>query len=170
MTKSLNEELNEIKQSIKDIEKDIEGNMKKQITMSIYCISCFNYNIFKNDRYYLDSINPEVVSIETLNKDSILYTNFIVSIHKINLNEKIKKINLILKAKNSQKYWNLNEFNIKPDKDIVLFVNLEINANYLSDLINDLKNHDLENKDKENNLDNIKVNKILKPSEKLIYI
>ena len=112
---------------------------KKQINFNIYCISCFHKEIW--EFYTLASTNPEIISIENIYERNLLYDKkLIITIHKLNLNEKIKKMNLILISKNSHKNWNLNEIIIKFDKEKrkVLFADLEVNLNILYDFIKDL--------------------------------
>ena len=95
---------------------------KKQIKYYLYCISCFNKEIWNSKSYNLSYLNPEIISIETISEKELFYDQkYIVIIHKINLNDKVKKLNLILKHQNYHQYWNLNEITIKPDKEKIIF-------------------------------------------------
>ena len=138
---------------------------KKQIKYYLYCISCFNKEIWNSKSYNLSYLNPEIISIETISEKELFYDQkYIVIIHKINLNDKVKKLNLILKHQNYHQYWNLNEITIKPDKEKIIFADLEININYLSDFLKFFK----DNCKEEKNIIDIKqkVSRILSPEEK----
>ena len=146
---------------------DLTSN-QKQINCA-YCISCFHKEIWK--LYTLAPANPEKISIENIYQQMLTYDKYyIVSIHKINLKEKIKKINLVLTSKNNNRSWNLNEISIKPDKEKVLFTVLELNINYLYEFLNDL----IDNFNDDDNFyfdENPKISRYLKHEEKLnIYL
>ena len=103
-------------------DKELSSN-QKEIKYNLYCISCFHKNIWNNKLYCLTSMNPEILSINNVSEEKFFYSqNYIVVIHRINLNEKIKKLNLLLSCESSNKNWNLNEIIIRPSKDKILFV------------------------------------------------
>ena len=144
---------------------------QKQIKFNVYCISCFLKEIWNKKLYTLTSMNPEIISIENIYEQELLYEkNFMISIHKLNFNKKILKINLLLKSKNNNKVWKLNEIIIKPDEEKFLFKDLQINLNNSYEFIKDLK----ENCNIKNNNyfdDNPKIYKNIKQDEKLkIYL
>ena len=170
---------NDIGEKNKKVEKEVNTNSelssnqkKNKNKICLYCISCFHKYIWNNELYTLSSLNPEIISIDIIQKENLFYdNNFEVIIHKINLGEKIKKINLILDSKMIQKNWNLNEIIIKPEKEKVLLADLDINLNIRSEFIKDLK--DFYKKDNnDNNLYKLdKISRILKLEEKLnIYL
>ena len=143
---------------------------KTQKSFSFYCISCFNKIIWNNDLYSLRATNPEIISIENIYKEEVFYDkNYEAILHKVILNDKIKKINLILSSEDNKKKWFLNEINIRLDKEMILFVDLEINQNNLFQFVNDLKEEI--NIDNKNNLDQMKISRTYNSSEKLkIYL
>ena len=151
-------------------DKELSSN-QKEIKYNLYCISCFHKNIWSNKLYCLTSINPEILSIDIISEEKLFYSlNYIVIIHKINLNDKIKKLNLLLSCKSSNKNWNLNEIIIRPSKDIVLFADLEINNNFLFDFLKDYKENIKDEKESEIGI-NQNICRILRPEEKLnIYM
>ena len=58
------------------------------IKYNIFCISCFRKDLWVKNSYNLNSKNEEVISIENVYKENLYYdNNFLVVIHKINLNE-----------------------------------------------------------------------------------
>ena len=142
------------------IKKDNEKmNMNSEHTInrnknnySIYCISCFNYNIWNSQLYNLEPINKEVTSIKNLSQEPLLYDpNYCVCIHQINFNDKIKKLNLSIISQKNNKTYPLNEINIKLDKEKVLFVDLNVNSEYISSFLNDLKeNNNIQDKKYDN--------------------
>ena len=75
-------------------------------------------------------MNPEIISIENEYGQPLIYEkNYMISIHKISFNKKILKINLLLKSKNINKNWKLNEITIKPEEEKFLFKDLQIDLN-----------------------------------------
>ena len=122
-----------------------EESNKKDIKQSIYCISCFNKIIWENNNYKLGSNNSEVISIKTISQNDLLYdNNFKISIHQIDLGQQVKKLKLLLSSKSKNKNWNLNEIaisNKENDKAFILFVDIDIYPNCLSDLLNDLNSN-----------------------------
>ena len=168
-----NEQINKISEKTKIDNIGMNQNSElpsnqKQNNLNLYCISCFHKKIW--NLYNLASINPEIISIEKIYEQILLYDkNYIIIIHKLNLNEKIKKMNLLLNSKSNPKSWNLNEIIIKLDKEKekFLFVDLELNLNNLFEFIKDLnENSNIEN----NNINfdnNTKISRSLKLDEKL---
>ena len=134
-----------MKDNIKEKNKKSKELNRNGIKQSIYCVSCLNKFIWENNLYNLGLNNEEVVSVKTINQKNYKYdANFKISIHQIDLNKYAKKINLLLSHKD--KKWNLNEIKISSkendkDSDIVLFVDIDINHNFLSDLIKDLRSN-----------------------------
>ena len=119
---------------------------------SIYCISCFNYYIWNSQLYNLEPINKEVTSIKNLSQEPLLYDpNYCVSIHQINFNDKIKKLNLSLISLKNNKTYPLNEINIQLDKEKILFVDLNVNSEYIYSFLNELKeNNNIQDKKYDN--------------------
>ena len=75
-------------------------------------------------------MNPEIISIENEYGQPLIYEkNYMISIHKLSFNKKILKINLLLKSKNTNKNWKLNEITIKPEEEKFLFKDLQIDLN-----------------------------------------
>ena len=118
---------------------------KNGIKQSIYCVSCFNKIIWENNNYKLGSNNEEVISVKTISQNGLKYDeNFKISIHQIDLKKHAKKLKLFLS--NKDKKWNLNEITMSSkdndkDSDIILFVDIDINNNFLPDLLNDVKSN-----------------------------
>ena len=146
----------------------------KNIEYKVYCISCFRKEIWEDELYYLASKNREVISItneyeKKLENDD----NFLVIIHQINLSDEyisLKKISLEIRSNDKQKCFNLNDLNFTPDKDKVLFANLESNNknafeffSFLGDIFNQ------ENKKNDKIFEDNKFYKVLTNSEKLKY-
>ena len=154
-----------------NFEEKIQNKNEKY--QKIYCISCFNKFIWENNLYKLGSNNAEIISVKTISQNNLICDeNFKISIHQIDLSQRLKKLNLILS--NKDKEWKLNEITISKENDkdkdkdkdnnIILFVDIDINPSFLSDLLNDLKS----------NCANEKIDKIsrnLETNEKLdIYL
>ena len=75
-------------------------------------------------------MNPEIISIENEYGQPLIYEkNYMISIHKLSFNKKILKINLLLKSKNINKNWKINEITIKPEEEKFLFKDLQIDLN-----------------------------------------
>ena len=135
------------------------------IKQSIYCVSCFNKIILEDNHYQLGSNNEEVSSIKTISQNDLNYDdNFTISIHQIDLNKQAKTLNLFLS--NKVKKWNLNEITISSkeidkDRDIILFVDIDIKYNFLPDLLNDVKLNYAKEKKIDKISRNLETNKIL---------
>ena len=142
---------------------------KNEVNQSIYCISCFNKNIWEDFHFKLSSNNEEVISVKTISQNGLLYDdNFKTSIHQIDLRQHIKKLKLLLI--NEDKKWDLKEITISNkendkdkdiDSDIILFVDLDINPDCTHYLLNDLNPNSLNEK----KID--KLSRFLKTNEKL---
>ena len=135
---------------------------KNGIKQSIYCVSCFNKIIWENNHYQLDSNNEEVSSVKTISQSDLNYDdNFTISIHQIDINKPPKSLNLFLNKK-----WKLNEITfsskeIEKESIIILFVDIDINHNFLPDLLNDVKLNYAKEKKIDKISRNLETNKIL---------
>ena len=127
-------------------EKEIESNEEidqsnnKDSKINLYCISCFNSIVQKDNLFTLIVKNTEVCSFKILLKTVLpYYTNYEFCIYEITLIKKIKKLNLTLRKNSNKKNYDLNEIRIKSDKEkIILMDDLIINQNVLTDFINQL--------------------------------
>ena len=114
-------------------------NIKLSIP-NIYIISCINNLIWEKELYILQSTNFEVISIENIYKSFLFYDKkFDIIIHKINLKEKLKKLNLILFSETFNKIIHLKEIRLNPDFDMILFSDIDINQKDLNNLMKDNK-------------------------------
>ena len=81
-----------MKVNINEKNNDSKELNKNEVKQSIYCISCFNKNIWEDFHFKLSSNNEEVISVKTISQNDLLYDdNFKTSIHKIDLRQYIKK-------------------------------------------------------------------------------
>ena len=108
----------------------------KPINIDIYIISCFNTYIWDKEGYNnLRSNKSGVKSIKIIQKESLSYnSNFYVIIHKITLIEKLKIIDLFLTSEISEKILILNEISLNPEKELILFSNIDINQKDLKEM------------------------------------
>ena len=108
----------------------------KPINIDIYIISCFNTYIWDKEGYNnLKSNISGVKSIKIIQKESLSYnSNFYVIIHKITLIEKLKIIDLFLTSETSEKILILNEISLNPEKELILFSNIDINQKDLKEM------------------------------------
>ena len=116
----------------------------------------------------MNSKNEEVISIENVYEEELYYdNNFLVVIHQINLNENyllLNSISLQFKSDNNKNILILEDLNFKPDKDIVVFSNLEIN--YKKTKISEIR--ELINQNEVSG-EEINICKILSTTDKLKY-
>ena len=114
---------------------------EKQTNKDIYIISCFNNSILEKELFILKSTNKEVKSIEDIDKKVLIYDKkFYTIIHKINLEEGIKALNLILISEENNKLLNLNQINFNNGIPLVLFDDIDINQKELNEFIRKTKN------------------------------
>jgi len=136
----------------------------EKIEYKAYFISCFISSIWEKYSYNLISNNKEIISIGDVYKNKIYLNNneFLAIIHQINFNKNyksLKTISLKLRSNNENKILDLIDLNFKPDKDIVIFSNLQIKKNSIIS-IQDNNNEIIEEKN---------IAYALKESEKLKY-
>ena len=111
--------------------KNFYESFIEKIEYKAYCISCFINSIWEKYSYNLKSYNKEIISIENVYKKKIYINNneFFVIIHQINFNKNykfLKTISLKLISDNENKDLNLIDLKFEPDKDKVIFSNLQI--------------------------------------------
>ena len=137
-----NEKENKEEAEEKEIEssEEINKSNKKDSKTNIYCISCFNSIIQKDNLFTLIVKNTEVCSFKILLKTALpYYINYEFCIYEISLIKRIKKLNLALRKNSTKKNYDLNEIRIKSDNEtIILMDDLIINQNILTDFINQL--------------------------------
>ena len=168
MKKSFAEE-NPMKDEMININDNIKNtnfyeSFIEKIEYKVYSISCFINSIWEKYSYNLKSFNKEVISIENVYKKKIYINNneFFVIIHQINFvkNYKfLKTISLKLISDNENKDLNLIDLKFEPDKDKVIFSNLQIKKGSIIS-IQDVNNKIIEEKN---------IVYALKESEKLKY-
>ena len=109
---SLNKQLIDNNESIKkDINQELLIN-KNLIKYNLYCISCFNDNVWKN-KLYLSSINPEIISIENAEK---LENYDKVVIERDYYKDELRLTNQKI---NEKKINKCSDFACNPDDDVV---------------------------------------------------
>ena len=110
-------------------------NDDEDYNISIYTISCFQNEIWKNKELDITSPHKSITSIETVYEGNYdKNKNYLIKLHQININNNyndIEKINLYLSNKNDNSSYDLGEITIKLEEERFLFNNLKIE---LSDL------------------------------------
>ena len=139
----LKQDNNSIIKKKKKKKKTLDSNVEKfekQTNKDIYIISCFNNSILEKELFILKSTNKEVKSIEDIDKKVLIYDKkFYTIIHKINLEEGIKALNLILISEENNKLLNLNQINFNNGIPLVLFDDIDINQKELNEFRKDIK-------------------------------
>ena len=128
--------------AIKNLRKSqtINSSVLKLLNPDIYIISCFNNFIWDKELFTLKSTNKEVNKIDAIDKKVLIYDKkFYTIIHRINLKERVKSLNLILISPESNKKFNLNQIHLNMEKQIVLFNDIDINQKALNELKKDIK-------------------------------
>ena len=135
-----NENVEETEENEIEINEEINQSCKKDLKINLYCISCFNSIIQKDNLFTLIAKNSEVSSFKLLLKTTLpYYTKYEFCIYEICLIKKINKLNLALRKNSTKKNYDLNEIRIKSDNEkIILMDDLIINQNALTDFINQL--------------------------------
>mgnify|MGYP007101915534 CR=1 FL=1 len=120
--------INDISGKKNDNNKSTKISETKQTDLDIYIISCFSTFIWDKELFILKSNNSRIKTIQNALKEKLFYdSNFYIIIHKITITEKIKKIELFLFSETSKKILNLNEIVFNPEKEFVLFTDIDIN-------------------------------------------
>ena len=143
--------INDISGKKNDNNKSTKISETKQTDLDIYIISCFSTFIWDKELFILKSNNSRIKSIQNALKEKLFYdSNFYIIIHKITITEKIKKLELFLFSETSKKILNINEIVFNPEKEFILFTDIDINPYELNLYKKEIKEQNLVRLLKEN--------------------
>ena len=151
------------------------NNNPEKNFFEVYCISCFKEIIWKNKLFILTPKNKQILAINKVYEKNLYFDkDFLVVIHEINFNneyQNLKTISLEFHSKDRKNKFNFVDLNFRPDKDKVLFTDLEINNKNKFEFLTSIKTLLSEYNNNKNIYNDKEENyfKILSISDKLKY-